>query len=160
MSGGYYPLPPEQSGSGSVTLNVNHNNGGGGGSSTQVPVFNILPYSGPRCDICGFTDVDKNTVIQHIRTVHCAERDSHIHKQDQLIQDMKTQMKKPHHPLSNKKLKPFTCHACEKGFAQKIHLDTHLKNVHVKDRPYKCQLCTYNCANKGINFFDCLDCQF
>jgi len=120
----------------------------------------------PRCDICGFTDgVNQSSVIEHIRTVHCAERDDHIRAQDLLIKQQSdkiesaatgtggkvgsTQRNKPH-PLSNRSKKPFHCSQCDKGFAQKIHLETHLKNVHLKDKPFKCGTCNYSCANKGM----------
>ena len=106
-----------------------------------------------------------STVIEHIRKVHCAERDDQIRAQDQLIQQQSNKIEhsksvhgsgggvnangRKHHPLSNKSKRPFVCPTCSKGFAQKIHLETHLKNVHLKDKPYKCSFCEYSCANKG-----------
>ena len=97
-------------------------------------------------------------VIEHIRKVHCAERNEHIRAQDMLIKQQSAkiehtstggQRSKTPHPLSNKIKKPFHCQQCDKGFAQKIHLETHLKNVHLRDKPYKCTVCDYACANKG-----------
>jgi len=136
-------------------------------SGTGNPTLHSMYSMVPRCDICGFTDgLNSSSVIEHIRKVHCAERDDQIRAQDQLIQQQSNKIEhsksvqgsgggvnangRKHHPLSNKSKRPFVCPTCSKGFAQKIHLETHLKNVHLKDKPYKCSFCEYSCANKGM----------
>jgi len=138
-----------------------------GGHSLSPMVASPMYTMVPRCDICGFTDGGNQcSVIEHIRKVHCPERDDHIRAQDLLIKQQSDKIEsagtgatgrtsgglhrtKPH-PLSNRSKKPFHCAQCDKGFAQKIHLETHLKNVHLKDKPFKCSTCDYSCANKGM----------
>ncbi len=58
----------------------------------------------------------------------------------------------PTPPLANGpgKAKPHTCTACGATFSQRIHLETHTKNVHAQEKPFVCQDCSYRCSNKGL----------
>lgn len=37
--------------------------------------------------------------------------------------------------------KPFTCAFCEKTFASKTNMDSHIQSVHLKITPFKCGYC-------------------
>ena len=37
--------------------------------------------------------------------------------------------------------KPFTCAFCEKMFASKTNMDSHIQSVHLKIKPFKCGYC-------------------
>lgn len=51
--------------------------------------------------------------------------------------------------LKKKPINSFTCDYCDRKFSQKIHLQKHIMSAHTKNKPYKCNLCSYETVEKN-----------
>lgn len=43
----------------------------------------------------------------------------------------------------------FVCDICKNDFSSKSSLQRHIKNIHEKIKPFKCEYCDFTCANKS-----------
>lgn len=92
-----------------------------------------------KCDVCGKTYIEEQTLKIHIRTHtgdrpyvcdHCGKRfysSSHLlcHKNN----------------MHSEKLEVFKCDVCSAVLSTLGNLRVHKKTVHVHDRPYSCEIC-------------------
>lgn len=112
----------------------------------------------PCCDICNYSAPSKADVMHHIRSVHCSELyEAHSYPRTSYVchspgassvssvASSRTGLTKS----GRVKNRPHACSTCGSTFTQKIHLETHIKNVHELIKPYHCSFCDYNTANKG-----------
>ena len=122
----------------------------------MTPQSPAVRTANPSCDICNYTAPSKADVLQHIRAVHCGElyEGSNSYSQSRnyncnspgaasvsSVASSRTGMTKS----GRVKNRPHVCQACGSNFTQKIHLETHIKNVHELNKPFVCPFCEYRC---------------
>ncbi|XP_050530182.1 zinc finger protein 836-like [Daktulosphaira vitifoliae] len=95
------------------------------------------------CDVCGNMYKNKASAMNHLlthtsnKTVMCQLCNFMCYTKQQLA---------VHQAKHDKR---FICDICNKRFAQKSQLDTHIKAVHYNQRPFSCSLCTKSFKTKG-----------
>ncbi len=131
--------------------------------SLHLQIVRVTPQSpairttNPSCDICNYSAPSKAEVLQHIRAVHCGElyegsNSSYSQSRNyncnspgaasvSSVASSRTGMTKS----GRVKSRPHVCQSCGSNFTQKIHLETHIKNVHELNKPFVCPFCEYRC---------------
>ena len=113
----------------------------------------------PRCDICNYTAPSKADVMQHIRSVHCGELYDNTYPNSRAYESCNSpgaasvssvvSSRSGLTKSGKAKGRPHACESCGSNFTQKVHLETHIKNVHENVRPFVCPFCDYSTANKS-----------
>ena len=125
------------------------------------------------CDACDFTTENKYKLTSHITYNHdenirvcdiCCKklkgnRQLNLHKKSshkdktpcphcgKIIKKMQRHIKTAHVEDSEKKYK---CTHCKKGFIDNNKLESHVRSIHVKDKPFVCRfMCGVACNDKG-----------
>jgi len=113
-------------------------------SSDWDPAISDFPYQGHFLDLN--VSVSKSSEINVKQASHQSDSGYTI------VRTSNTRTGKTPHPLSNKAKKPFRCPICDRGFSQKVHMENHVKNIHLKDseKPFKCETCEYATTAKGM----------
>ena len=127
-------------------------------------IIRVTPQSPPRadpsCDICNYTAPSKAEVMQHIRSVHCGELyegpppnsyppRNYVCNSPGAASVASTASSRGMTKSGKVKNRPHVCQSCGSNFTQKIHLETHIKNVHEMNKPFACPFCDYSTANKS-----------
>ena len=99
------------------------------------------------CEVCSMKFLGKNALKDHQRWRHHKERLKGTHQcaepECSFVTDSKFKLTQ-HVDGIHLKLRPFKCELCGAAFKRKAHLQTHSKNVHSDDaKIFKCDKCDY-----------------
>ena len=101
--------------------------------TTANQIIEEIPKEDLTCNECKKICADMKSLKQHIRRVHNPLPCTLCGK---IVKNMKFHMNNTHTDDSEKR---FRCESCGKGFIDNSNLKSHMINVHIKSRPYRCR---------------------
>ncbi|KAF6023385.1 hypothetical protein EB796_018302 [Bugula neritina] len=119
------------------------------------------------CIRCGLSFKTRSAMIGHVRKVHdkmyqpkerlfeCEECNKKFYKKFHLQRHIRVHTGELMFVYSSHfspvvHTKPFVCAFCEKMFASKTNMDSHIQSVHLKIKPFKCGYCEKGFARKKM----------
>ncbi|CAL4181883.1 unnamed protein product [Meganyctiphanes norvegica] len=129
-----------------------------------------------KCTTCEFSTASKKVINRHMlkhmdekpfqctkcevscKTQNSLKRHMEIHSSEKLHSCekcgkaflRKCNLKNHMYSHNDKEDKQFACTLCDTKFSRKIGLSTHMKYMHIRERPYACTLCDYKAFSKFI----------
>jgi KRAB domain-containing zinc finger protein len=91
-----------------------------------------------KCQLCSKRFGTTSHLNRHIQSVHTKEKRVKCYLCSTLFADF--QVLTTHMSIHTGE-KPLTCYFCRKDFSKPDHLSAHIRNVHTKERPFKCTQC-------------------
>ena len=93
-----------------------------------------------KCPQCEKTFKDKQTLKGHVNVIHLKKA---MYKEQCKVCGLKIKdkMKLEVHMKRHNGIKDHKCPKCSKVFVRSYDVDSHLRMVHSKEKPFKCQMC-------------------
>jgi KRAB domain-containing zinc finger protein len=91
-----------------------------------------------KCELCSKKLGSNETLYRHIRSVHTNEK---LFKCYFCSKSFVTLANLRKHIFEHTKEKPLSCYFCRKDFSDPELCSVHIRNVHTKERPFKCTEC-------------------
>ncbi|CAL4159253.1 unnamed protein product, partial [Meganyctiphanes norvegica] len=120
------------------------------GMSSGCEIPEIKPY---HCDVCGKRFKEVDTLDSHMithkdqSTIVCSEFLEEIFGKDTNVEALKKKLELGKKKL--KKVKPFLCTICGKGYSHKLTLVNHMK-THDEEQPFYCTICAQGFSRQNI----------